>query len=217
MSSGDGLPHPVLAREVAKAAIILRDGGVVAAPTDTLYGLMASAFNAEAVARVFRIKGRPAGIPLPLLLAESADMERYAESLSETARALAESFFPGPLTLVLRGAGNLPAVVTGGRDTVAVRVPDHPVPREMARLLGHAITGTSANRTGVAPASTAAEVREQLGDSVDMVVDGGRATGGVASTVVDVSGASPRLIRAGAVSRTAIEDACGAPLLAPEE
>ena len=216
MPSEDRGADDALDRALEEAVAVLRGGGVVAAPTDTLYGLMASAFNAEAVARVFRIKGRTADTPLPVLLAETTDIERYADSLSDMARVLAECFLPGPLTLVVRGGGNLPAVVTGGRDTVAVRVPDHRVPRELARLLGHAITGTSANRTGVAPASTAAEVREQLGDSVDMVVDGGRATGGVASTVLDVSQEHPRLIRAGAVTKAAIESACGVPVLPPE-
>jgi L-threonylcarbamoyladenylate synthase len=209
MPSGSGPSSRALGRAVEEAAGVLGNGGVVVAPTDTLYGIMASAHDAEAVARVFRIKGRSADTPLPLLLADVADLERYAAHLSDVGRALASAFFPGPLTLVVPGRGNLPAVVTARRDTVAVRVPDHYVPRELSRRLGHAITGTSANRTGMPPASSAAEVREQLGARIDYVVDGGRAPGGVESTVLDVSGERPRLIRAGAVTKAAIEQACG--------
>ncbi len=205
MSSDVVLSANALDGAIDEAAGILRAGGVIAAPTDTLYGIMASAHDAEAVKRVFLIKGRSPDAPLPLLVAEVADIERYAERMPEAGRILAGKFLPGPLTLVAPGAGSLPAVVTGGLSTVGVRVPDHRVPRELARRLGHAVTGTSANLSGMPPATTAAEVREQLGDAVDYVVDDGPSAGGVGSTVVDVSREPPKLIREGAVSWAAIE------------
>ena len=168
---------------------------------------MASALDAAAIERVFRIKGRSPDAPLPLLVAEVADIERYASRLSAAGRTLARKFLPGPLTLVAPGVGNLPDALTGGLATVGVRVPDHRVPRELARRLGHAITGTSANRSGMPPATTAAQARDQLGDRVDYVIDGGTAPGGVGSTVVDVSRNPPALLRPGAVSWEAIEAA----------
>jgi L-threonylcarbamoyladenylate synthase len=207
MSSDVGLSVRALDNAIEEAAQILRDGGVVAAPTDTLYGIMASALDAAAIARVFGAKGRSPDAPLPLLAAEVADIERYASRLPDVGRTLAEKFLPGPLTLVVSGAGNLPGALTGGLPTVGVRVPDHRVPRELARRLGHAITGTSANRSGMPPATTAAEVREQLGDGVDYVVDGGPTPGGVGSTVVDVSVDPPALVREGAIPWGAIEAA----------
>ena len=207
MSSDVGISARALDNAIEEAVEVLRDGGVVAAPTDTLYGIMASAPDAEAIARVFGAKGRSPDAPLPLLVAEVADVERYASRLPDAGRTLAQHFLPGPLTLVVPAVGNLPAVLTGGLPTVGVRVPDHRVPRELARCLGHAITGTSANRSGMPPATTAAEAREQIGDGVDYVIDGGPTPGGVGSTVVDVSLEPPTLIREGAITWEAIEAA----------
>jgi L-threonylcarbamoyladenylate synthase len=195
--------------QVRTAVRVLERGGVVALPTETLYGLAASAQSEEAVKRLFRIKGRPRNKPLPLLLADPADISNYALDVPEVAARLVERFFPGPLTLVLRSAGNLPDAVTAGMKTIAVRVPDHWVPRQVVRELGSPITGTSANRSGM-PALTSAEaVRMELGGDIDYVVDAGRSTGGVASTIVDVSGATPVVLRVGSVSIQEIEDACG--------
>ena len=202
-------PHQTLLKEVDTAVRVLRDGGVVSVPTDTLYGLAASALNEQAVERLFRIKGRRRSTPLPLLLADSAEIEVYAVDIPTAAWRLAESFFPGPLTLVLPGAGNLPDVVSGGLETIALRVPDHWVPRAIIRKLGVPITGTSANRTGMPGLTTAGAVRQLLGSDIDYVVDGGQCAGGVASTVLDVSGASPRILRQGAVSRRELEEVCG--------
>jgi L-threonylcarbamoyladenylate synthase len=195
--------------QVRTAVRVLECGGVVSLPTETLYGLAASAQDEQAVERLFRIKGRPRNKPLPLLLADPADISKYALDVPEVAARLVQRFFPGPLTLVLRSAGNLPEAVTGGMKTVAVRVPDHWVPRQVVRDLGAPITGTSANRSGM-PALTSAEaVRTHLGGDIDYVVDAGRSPGGVASTIVDVSGTTPVVLRLGAVSRQEIEDACG--------
>ena len=197
-----------LHKDVDAAVDILREGGVVCVPTDTLYGLAALAFDESAVERIFSIKGRAAGMALPLLLAEPDDMFDYAVDVPPVARRLAARLFPGPITLVLRSAERLPAVVRGGKPTVAVRVPDHWVPREIARRLGGPITGTSANRTGTPSPTTAGQVRRELGGEVDRVIDAGP-SGGVESTVLDVTRVSPVILREGAVSREEIEEACG--------
>lgn len=198
-----------LRAQVDTGVRILREGGVISVPTDTLYGLAASALDERAVERVFRIKGRSERTPLPLLLSEPAEIEEYAVDIPELAWKLSDTFFPGPLTLVLRKGRNIPAAVSGGLDTVGMRVPDHWVPRAIVRELGTAITGTSANRTGAKGPETADDVRRQLGDDVDYVVDAGRCPGSTASTVLDLSGPSPVIVREGAVSRKEIESVCG--------
>jgi L-threonylcarbamoyladenylate synthase len=180
---------------------ILRDGGIVAFPTDTVYGLGADPASERAVERIFSAKKRPLGLPLPLLLADASDIARFAEFVPEVARRLAERFLPGGLTLVLRRGASVPPWVVAGGDTVAVRVPDHPVPVALARGLGGAIVGTSANLSGEPAPVVADDVRRQLGAVVDLVIDGGRCPGGTESTVVDVSGGSPVVLREGAVSR----------------
>ena len=205
-------PDDGLRRQVEAGISVLMDGGVIAVPTDTLYGLAASAFDEGAVERLFRIKGRPKDMALPLLLADPADMTEYTVDVPEAALRLAEALFPGPLTLVLRKGSNVPDVVTGGAPTVAVRVPDHWAPRAVVRGLGAPITGTSANRTGMPSLTTAEAVRRQLGDEIDYVVDGGRCPLGTASTVLDVTGPSPIILREGAVSRRRIEEVCGQPV-----
>ena len=187
----------------------LRRGGVVAFPTDTLYGLGADAFSPAAVARVFDIKGRSPTSGLPLLLAEADDLDTVASDVTDLARTLAEEFWPGPLTFVLRKAESVPLVVTGGLDTVAVRVPDHPVPRTLARSLGRPVTGTSANPAGGPDPVTAAEVKRLLGDAVDYIIDGGPSPLGSPSTILDLSGARPRILRAGTLKREALERVCG--------
>ena len=205
-------PDGGLQNQVRTAVSLLKDGGVISVPTDTLYGLAASAFEEGAVERLFRIKGRPQNAALPLLLADPADMTSYAVDVPEVAWRLAELFWPGPLTLVLRKAEKVPNVVTGGASTVAVRVPDHAVPRAIVRGLGAPITGTSANRTGMPGLTTADAVLAELDGEIDYVVDGGRCPLGTASTVLDISGPSTRIVREGAVSRQEIEEVCGRPV-----
>ena len=203
-SSQDALPD-----DIAAAVRLLRSGGVVAVPTDTLYGLAASAFHVGAVERVYRIKGRSAAMALPLLLADPDDVALCAAEVPEMAVALASHFWPGPLTLVLRRSAAIPDAVTGGADTVALRVPDHPVPRALARALGAPITGTSANRTGGPAPTTAGAVCAELGGEVDQIIDAGECPGGVASTVLDLTGPTPVLVRAGAVTVSEIERVIG--------
>ena len=201
--------HPDQETQIDGAVALLRRGGVVAYPTDTLYGLGASVFDEAAVERVFEIKRRPQGMPLPLLLTGSEMLPMVVDKVSRTALSLAEMFWPGPLTLVLPKNPLVPSLVAARGWTVAVRVPDHPVPRELARLLGNPITGTSANRSGGPEPSTAEEVRRQLGDQVDMIVQAGPSPAGRASTILDITGKTARVLRIGGVSIDAIERVCG--------
>ncbi len=191
------------------ASQILASGGVVAVPTDTMYGLAADAFNEAAVERVFRLKGRPAGVPLPLLLATTEDMSECAAEVPEHAWRLAKLFWPGPLTLILRKAERVPAVVSGGGDTVALRVPNHEVPRRIVSALHRPITGTSANRSGRQPAITADEVRRAFGDELSLIIVSKVPPDGLASTVLDLSEQVPRIVRPGAVTSREIEKAIG--------
>lgn len=195
--------------QVSEVVEVLRSGGVAAIPTDTVYGLAANGLDETAAARVFEVKGRRDGMPLPLLLAGVDDLSLCCTDVPDSVRVLAEAFWPGSLTLVLRRSDAVPDTVTGGGDTVGVRVPDHPIPREIARRLGAPITGTSANRSGLPPATTAAEVREQIGDRVDYVLEGGSVRSGVPSTVLDLTHAEPSIVRAGAVSAEAIAKVLG--------
>lgn len=193
-----------LDQQVRTAVIILKSGGLVAYPTDTLYGLGANVLDADAVARVYRAKERSPDIGLPVLLAEPRQMEEYATDLTDVARELARRFWPGGLTLVVRRAASVPALVSGSADTIALRVPDHPVPQGLVRGLGAAITGTSANKSGMPTPTTAREVFAQLGSSVDYIMDAGPAPQGVASTIVDVTGPEPRLLREGIIPMSEI-------------
>ena len=194
-----------LQRQIETAVDVLANGGVVAIPTDTLYGLAACAFNESAVLKVFELKGRPDGMALPLLLSDAEDARWCAEEVPPDAMTLAEQFWPGALTLVLRKSAEVPNAVTAGLDTVALRVPDHPVPRAVSKALGAPITGTSANLSGRPGLTSAAAVRAEFGDAIDFVLDWGDAPGGVASTILDLSGDVRKVLRDGAVSREEIE------------
>ena len=195
--------------QIQTAVDLLKRGGVVAIPTDTLYGLAADPLDEDAVRRIFRLKGRPAGNPIPLLLSDPEEVHKWATRIPESARRLTDRLWPGPLTLVLRRSEEVPDVVTGGGNTVGLRVPDHTVPRSISRLLGAPLTGTSANRTGSPGLSTAHAVRCELSGEVDFVVDGVSGQDGRPSTVVDFSGDRPRILRRGAVSAAEIESLCG--------
>ena len=185
--------------EIDLALRLLQDGGVVAIPTDTLYGLAADALNPVAIEKVFAIKERPEGLALPVLLADPEQLHQVADVVPDQLRAVAEAFWPGAMTLIIKRKRSLPPRLTAGNPTVAVRVPDHPVPRELVRGLGRPITGTSANISGAADPKTLGELRKQVGDRVDLLVASGPVPAGSASTIVDLSGDGPRLIREGAV------------------
>ena len=177
----------------------LRSGGVVAFPTDTLFGLGADVFSQPALERIFAIKGRVRGQALPVLVSGWDQVEMVAGNISQRAAKLARSFWPGALTLVLWRLPQLPDLVTGGGETVAVRMPNHPVPLALAAGLGRPITGTSANRSGQADLLSREDVLDQLGDQVGYVVRGGPSPAGVASTVIDLTAGEPRLLREGAL------------------
>ena len=185
-------------------------------PTDTLYGLAASAFNVAAVERIFKIKGRPTDMALPLLLAGPDDLSQCAVDVPEDAWSLIDRFWPGALTLVFKRSHVVPDIVTAGRDTVALRVPDHPVPRAIARALGGPITGTSANRNGKDGLATADDVRRELGDDIDLVVESDTPLVGVASTVLDLTSSVPTVLRVGAVDIESIRVVCSQ-VTAPSE
>jgi len=192
---------PEIRTQIEAAADILRRGGLTAYPTDTVYGLGARADDAAAIRRVFDLKARPLNQALPLLIGDLSQLTMVARAVSPLAERLISRFWPGALTLVLLKNQTLPDAVTGGGDTVAVRLPGHPVPRALATALGVPVVGTSANLTGMPSALTAGEVEDQLSDRVDIIIDGGHVIGGVESTVLDLTGAMPRILREGAVSR----------------
>ena len=202
-----------LHRAIEEAASILKRKGVVAFPTDTLYGLGADAFCDQAVSRVFDIKGRPSNMALPVLLGNTQDLEKVAIDISDMAWRLVGRFWPGPLTLILKKSSQVPRIVTGGKDSVAVRMPDHYVPLTLVRELGSPITGTSANPSGSPDPITADDVRLLLGEKVDYIVDGGPATKGSPSTILDLTTeTNPRIVRSGAIARDALQSFCSTPL-----
>jgi L-threonylcarbamoyladenylate synthase len=192
-----------ISADTNRAVLLLGAGEVVGLPTETVYGLAADGLNESAVRRVFAIKGRPPGHPVILHVGTSADLHRYAESVPEAAEKLVRAFWPGPLTLVLRRSAAVPDVVTGGRDTVGLRMPAHPLALDVLRRLGRPLAAPSANRFGKVSPTSAEHVLADLGDDVPFVLDGGRCEVGLESTIVDLSGAVPRLRRPGKIT---IED-----------
>ena len=168
-----------LEKQIKKAISILKKGGVVAYPTDTVYGLGACMTDTAAVDRIFQVKGRPKGMALPVLLADKVQMESIVTSVPLSALRLADEFFPGALTIILPKSDIVPDIITGGGRTVAFRIPDHPVPLALIKGLGKPIVGTSANLSGQPSALTAGEVQAQIGDKIDMVIDGGSCPGGI--------------------------------------
>jgi L-threonylcarbamoyladenylate synthase len=196
--------------EVRRAAQILRSGGLVAFPTETVYGLGADAASAAAVARLYRVKGRPGEHPVIVHFAEADTAFGWAREVPQAARKLAARFWPGPLTLILRRSAHARDFVTGAQDSVGLRVPSHPVARELLMEFGGAIAAPSANRFGHVSPTTAAHVRADLGADVDLVLEGGASEVGIESTIVDLSAGSPVLLRPGHLSREELEAALGA-------
>ena len=181
----------------------------MAFPTDTVYGLGAYANLPQAVERVYRVKERARNMPLPLLLADVSQITEVAEPVPPIAWLLINSFLPGALTIVLPRSNSVPDIITAGSKTIAVRIPAHPVPTALAQGLGTPVVGTSANLSGRPSPLTAEEVHSQLGDKIDLVIDGGRCPGGKESTIVDVTGQTPVVLREGAISREELEQVCG--------
>jgi L-threonylcarbamoyladenylate synthase len=199
----------VESRAIERAAAVLRAGGLVGFPTETVYGLGADASNAAAVEKIYRLKERPANHPVIVHLADAGQMRDWAREVSALAITLADRFWPGPLTLILRRAPGVLDAVTGGQDTVALRVPSHPIAQALLRAFGGGVAAPSANRFGRVSATTAAHVREEFGGSLDCILDGGAADVGIESSIVDVSGDTPLLLRPGGVSLERLEQALG--------
>ncbi len=196
-------------RAIETAAAALRAGEVVAFPTETVYGLGADALNERAVAQVFAIKNRPQFDPLIVHLADKEAVPQYAAVIDERAAALMERFWPGPLTLVLRKRPLIPDLVTAGLDTVALRVPAHPIALALLRAVGRPIAAPSANPFGYVSPTTAVHVQEMLGDAIGLILDGGPCTVGVESTVCALTEADAMVLRPGGVTIEEIEAVIG--------
>jgi len=205
---------PVIADEaiIQKAAELLRQGKLVAIPTETVYGLGADAKNPEAVKRIFAAKGRPADHPLIVHLPDSSFLSDWATEIPNAAWKLADRFWPGPLTLVLNKHPAVTYEVTGGQDTVALRVPNHPVALKVLKAFGGGVAAPSANRYCRISPTQSSHVEEELGDKVDMILEGGACQVGLESTIVDLSTDHPRLLRPGQISKFQIEEVLQAKL-----
>jgi L-threonylcarbamoyladenylate synthase len=206
----------VAASDITRAVATLRAGGLVAFPTETVYGLGADAANETAVKKVFAAKGRPHDHPLIVHVARSAQLQDWARDIPPAAHTLAKKFWPGPLTLILKRAAHVSDLITGGQDTVALRVPSHPLAQALLREFGGGVVGPSANRFGQVSATTAEHVRQEFGAIVDCVLDGGACEVGIESTIVDLSRGQPALLRPGCITAAQIEAALGVPLCAPD-
>ncbi|MFX0096986.1 MAG: L-threonylcarbamoyladenylate synthase [Candidatus Hodarchaeota archaeon] len=190
------------------AAAFARFGMLVVFPTDTVYGLGTNPFNVLAVDRLLKVKGRLEEMGVPLLVSSVDDVSEIAH-FDDDAEKLAKKFWPGVLTLVLKKRRIIPNIVTGGRDSVAVRIPSHKVARSLAQMVGGVIVGTSANISGKSSPKTAQEAIEQVGKEVDLVLDGGKASVGVSSTIIDLTESPPLIRRLGAVSEEQIKEVIG--------
>lgn len=185
-------------RAIEWAAERIASGGVVGIPTDTVYGIAASLAHADALERIYEIKGRPDRMPLPVLVS-SIEALSHLVHVDDAIIPLMDAFWPGPLTLVLPASARVPKRVLGPGDTVGVRLPNHPIAIEVIDKSGGAVACTSANRTGEEPGHTATEVADSIGDQLDLILDSGRSPGGVASTVVAIDGITLRFLREGAI------------------
>jgi L-threonylcarbamoyladenylate synthase len=201
---------------IKEAAAILRRGGLVAFPTETVYGLGADASNPGAVARIYAVKGRPSNHPVIVHIGDRGQLSRWTREVPESARELAERFWPGPLTLVLRRASGVSDKLTGGQDTIGLRVPGHRVALALLHEFGGGIAAPSANRFGRISPTTAEHVRQDLGAEVDLVLDGGACEIGIESTIIDVSRGHPVLLRPGRVGIEDITRALGVVPLPPD-
>jgi L-threonylcarbamoyladenylate synthase len=199
-------------KDIARAARILRSGGLVAFPTETVYGLGADASSASAMAKLYAVKRRPADHPVIVHFAATDAAFEWAREVPEAARKLTKAYWPGPLTLILKRSPLAQDFVTGGQETVGLRLPSHPVARELLQLFGSGVAAPSANRFGRVSPTTAAHVRADLGTDVDLVLEGGPTEVGIESTIVDLSGAAPVLLRPGRITRLEIENVLGSEL-----
>ncbi|HVY26375.1 MAG TPA: L-threonylcarbamoyladenylate synthase [Polyangiaceae bacterium] len=195
--------------DLERAVLALRQGKLVAFPTETVYGLGADAENAAAVGRIFAVKGRPSNHPLIVHVADAGALERWAARVPDAARRLAEACWPGPLTLLLEKSPRVPDATTGGLPSVGLRVPAHPLALELLKQFGGGVAAPSANRFGRVSPTSAAHVREDLGDDVDVLLDGGSCSVGVESTILDLTHDVPVLLRPGGITAERIESLLG--------
>ena len=200
---------------VERAVEILKAGGLVGLPTETVYGLAADAEQELAVRRIFAAKRRPSTHPLIVHLADVSQLPQWAREIPAQARKLAAAFWPGPLTLVLPRTPRASDAVTGGQDTVALRIPNHPLALEVLRKFGGGLAAPSANKFGHVSPTTAAHVKSELGDELELILDGGPCAVGVESTIVDLSSPTPRLLRPGGIAKEELERVLGVPLAPP--
>lgn len=198
-----------MSAQVRRAAQILQRGGLVGFPTETVYGLGADASSAAAVARLYAAKRRPADHPVIVHFGDPQTAFAWAREVPPAATKLAARFWPGPLTLILKKSPKAGAFVTGGQDTIGLRVPAHPIAQELLRAFGGGIAAPSANRFGQLSPTSAAHVREDLGKDVELVLDGGPSEVGIESTIVDLSGGVPVLLRPGGIPVQALEEVLG--------
>ena len=199
-------------RDIDRAVAVLRAGGLVAFPTETVYGLGADASNPAALGKIFDAKGRPRNHPLIVHIHDAQDANAWARDIPPAAQRLAQRYWPGPLTLVLKRAPAAHDLLTGGQDTIALRAPSHPVARELLERFGGGVAAPSANRYGRVSATTAEHVKREFGSAIDCVLDGGPTEVGIESTIVDLSGVHPALLRPGAITAEMLEAALGGPL-----
>ena len=201
---------------IGRAAEILLSGGLVAFPTETVYGLGALATIDRAIGRLFSVKGRPTKHPVIVHIVSACDLEKWGRSISQPAYDLAEAFWPGPLTLVVPRSFGVSDKVTGGQDTVGVRVPSHPVAQYLLREVGKGVAAPSANRFGRISPTLAQHVFEDLDGEIDLILDSGPSKLGLESTIIDVSSSRPRLLRPGFISAEEIKRVLGTKLLSPD-
>lgn len=199
----------VTIEEIEEAGQIIRDGGLVAFPTETVYGLGADAMNEEAAARIYAAKGRPSDNPLIVHIADFEQVNMVAEEVSEDAWKIMKHFWPGPLTVILNKRQEVPHGTTGGLDTVAVRMPSHPVARELIRKSNRVIAAPSANTSGRPSPTTAQHVWEDMKGKIPMIIDGGAVGIGIESTIVDMTGEEPMILRPGYITKVMLEEVIG--------
>jgi L-threonylcarbamoyladenylate synthase len=195
---------PDMAEQISRGAEVLRSGGIVAYPTDTVYGLGADIYNDNAVKKVFAAKARPLNLPMPVLIANNSDAMALIEQQPDVAQVLMDKFWPGGLTIIFKRNTSLQSIVLAGSEKIGIRVPGHALTRKLIELAGGPIAGTSANLHDKPDALTATEVKSQLGSSVDLIIDGGACPGGIESTIIDVTVNPPAIVRQGIIPLEAI-------------
>lgn len=207
----------MLDETINQAVKILKSGGLVGLPTETVYGLAADATNAQALRKIFYAKQRPIDHPLIVHLANISQLSVWTSDVSAMALQLAHAYWPGPMTLILPKANGVSDLITGGQETVGIRIPRHPVAHALLTQFGHGVAAPSANRFGRISPTTADAVREELGDAVDIILDGGQSTVGIESTIIDVSCKTPVILRPGMISVADIEAVLQCPVAAKKD